>query len=300
MAELLPETHRLRNRYFEMWQQSASETLAMYPDGTARLGKLGVQLAEENNAAFLPNFNHDRASIPKAQQDTDNIAIIPFMRDADERLFLMASFKRRLNTKQPSPLQRLEGAVMSTASIAYELSGACLGSKKVGGKIGRELNAETIAGAHCTYLSFTRPRQISRVSVLFVASDIDRLTHTSPGLVGAVANHEYVHTIDAKTRDIGRYFGYMTEARAYHVERYLTPPVNDSSPKLLKEHWELSEEVEAARKAFGIPAQSLIDGTFSFTSAHNGYAILGGKPVTIGTSAKIQSLLHRAKTLRSY
>lgn len=267
MAELLPEKNRLRNEYFELWQQETNRALESQPEVRTELGALGTRIAHANRDAFLPNIRHGRISVPEEHKDTNNVAVVPIFENMETSFIEMPSLNRAVPARAP---------ISTLHSIERSIGRAFFGITKA-----TDFDVMALT-AFRGVPSFVGPVHLWRPRIYFKAKRFATVSNMYAHVGGAVSTHEYVHSLDLMELDMTRNFQALTELRAYRVSTIVGAKALANRP--LTEDLSIFDKVchnsEQNRIAHSIDSDHLLNGGFVFMPKHSGLEAPGADPVS--------------------
>ena len=252
-----------RREEFNRWVADTDRALRL-PGVQQQLGKLGAQLLELNNEAFLPDVRNSTVSVPGKFAQTNRVAILPKLASdgqlRPDKSLLWPSPARQ--EKMKTGLRQV-GRIVSPNAITGLMQHAI---NKMPKKESTErlLNPSEASGdAFSHYYENMNLLVTSRPAVTF---NTEALPH-HPILRGAIGAHELVHAIDAETLqgedDI--YYTALTELRAYHVGILIAKAaVKADKLNFMVYGQGPAPELEAIRQTYGINTEQLLGDDLKF------------------------------------
>ncbi|HVV67142.1 MAG TPA: hypothetical protein VHB72_03675 [Candidatus Saccharimonadales bacterium] len=237
-----------RMHAFDVIIEKTGEALAD-PETAERLGALGVDLAQMNDEAFLPNMKRGKISLPRDYRDSNGVAIVPLL-DTELGRTLGLSFNmfaptpRRRQKMEQYAVEHPHPHVSTEEFLALSQNSIYQEEKTYKPELWRNSPAHTV-------LISTRPQKDH--SPYFSIRPIIFVGMMAPIIqIPGMASHEYTHASDAEAlerppRDMHSFQAYR-ELRGYFAQFVMF----DAAGIPMTEHTN-SVHIERLRRSFDMP-----------------------------------------------
>jgi len=237
-----------RTRTFDVIVEKTGEALSD-PETIEKLGVLGVDLAQMNAEAFLPNVKKGKVTLPREYKESDGVAIVPILhgeegKELELSLDMFGPTPQRQRKMEQYAQEHPNPLISPDDFIALSQANIFKAERRYAPQLWRNSPLLTLV-THTKSRKEDTPYLSSR-PIIFVGTTAP-MTHL-PGLV----SHEYVHAHDDETLDRP-----PQDLRHYQVYRelrgYFTQFIMFKTADLPMTEHTADVHVERLRRSFGMP-----------------------------------------------